>query len=403
MTTNRKILLIVGSLLGLLSLVIIINVTYNFYNFGQKNAIKKAHSIAESVRDGLTSHMINNTMDNRFIFLDNMMRHQDVENLRTLRAKNVITQFGRGNVDIYEYDDIEKKVMNTTQSITQPYTLHNKRMMRVSIPYVATKYSNPNCLSCHTNVNEGDVLGVISMDLNIEDVYDESMRIIFYIIAMSVIFLVISIFIANHYIKPYIKLFDDLEEGISKAYRGDFSHYVTTDLSNEAGNVANRLNELSEIFRFKKTIELDQDKHTIYKRLGHILRDSFSIDRFVMMEVNNKEKKREVIYKSDNDFDAGVYGKDAMECRAFRTSENVISSDFHNICETCTKKYPFICVPFVLGDEHDLILHIQASSEENLQEINNNIPIIQNYFDLAKPVLETKMLLDILHNSTMIL
>jgi diguanylate cyclase (GGDEF)-like protein len=401
MQTNKKVLFVVSLLLGSFALVTIINVALNFRSFGEKSAIEKAHSIAESVRDGLTSHMLNDTMDKRFVYLDNMMRHQEVENLRTLRSKSVIEQFGMGNVDVYEYDDIEKKVMQNSQSVTKLYNAHNTMMMRVTIPYVATKYSNPNCLSCHTNVKEGDVLGVISMDMSIEDVYQISIDMIWRIIGVTFVFLLLSIVVANRYIRPYMRLFDDLETGISKAYRGDFTHYVTTNLSNEAGAVARRLNELSEIFRFKKTIELDENKEAIYKRLAYVLTHSFKIERFVIHEIDVKEKGRKVIYKSTDDFEEGVFGSDAMLCRAYRTSSMVFSSDFHDICEVCCSGCHYICIPLSINDNFELIVHIQVADEEEIVRINEHIPIIKNYFEVAKPVLESKILLEILHNTTL--
>jgi len=402
MGTNKKVLIVIGMLLGVLSLATIGNVTYNFMNFGERSAQKKAHSIAESVRDSLTSHMVNGTMENRFMFLDNMMRHQEVKNLRVLRAKNVIDQFGHGNLDTYEYDEIEKQVINNAKSLTKVYEHQENLFMRVTIPYVATKYSNPNCLSCHSNVKEGDVLGVISMDLDITDVKYESIDVILRIMGITIVFLIIVLLVGNRYIKPYVKLFDDLEEGISKAYRGDFSHHVSTDLSDEAGEVAQRLNELSEIFRFKKTIELDIDKEAIYQRLAHVLKSLFHIEHFVFMEVDIKEKERKVIYETQHEWGDGVYGISAMNCRAFRTGSSVISSDFENICEVCCQNgCNFICLEFDINDSYELIVHIQTSSEEELKKIQQHIPIITNYFELAKPVLESKILMEILTNSTL--
>jgi len=403
MKTNKKVLVVVGLLLGFLSLATVVNVAYNFMKFGQKSAQQKAHSIAESVRDSLTSHMVNGTMDNRFMFLDNMMRHQDVENLRVLRSKNVIDQFGQGSVDTYEYDDIEKRVISSAKSLTSLYTKEDEVYMRVTIPYIATKYSNPNCLSCHVNVNEGDVLGVISMDLDITDVKYESIDVILRIMLITVIFLFIALFVGNRYIEPYLQLFDDLEEGISKAYRGDFSHHVKTNLENEAGEVADRLNELSEIFRFKKTIELDPDKESIYKRLAYVLENSFGIKNFVFMEVDNKQKERKVIYETEHNWSEGVYGLSAMSCRAFRTGTKVLSSDFDNICDVCCQENcNFICLPFDINDTYELVVHIQTNTQEELRRVQDHVPIITNYFELARPVLESKLLMQILTDSTLI-
>jgi len=403
MRTNKKVLIVVALLLGFLSIATISNVVYNFAKFGEKSAEQQAHSIAESVRDSLTSHMVNGTMDKRFMYLDNMMRHQDVENLRVLRSKSVIEQYGLGKIDVYEYDDIEKKVIDSAKSVTKVYEKDNDFFMRVTIPYIAKKYSNPNCLSCHSNVKEGDVLGVISMDLDITDIKDESIDVIFKIILITIIFLVIALIVGNRYIEPYVKLFDDLEEGISRAYRGDFSHQVETSLSNEAGEVADRLNELSEIFRFKKTIELDPDKNSIYGRLAHVLINLFDIKNFVFMEIDIKNKERRVIYETSYDFSDGVYGTSSMNCRAFRTGSTVLSTDFDNICDVCCESgCNFICLPFDINESYDLVVHIQTQTKEELKKVKDHLPIITNYFELARPVLESKILMEILTNSTLV-
>ena len=105
-------------------------------------------------------------------------------------------------------------------------------------------------MECHIT-KEGDVLGVISMDMDISSTRTEGILIATKVLAIVFILFFVSIFIINCYIKPYIKLFDDLEDGITQIYRGDFSYHIDTTLTNEAGQVAKRLNELSEIYRFK--------------------------------------------------------------------------------------------------------------------------------------------------------
>ncbi|MBN2782468.1 MAG: GGDEF domain-containing protein, partial [Campylobacterales bacterium] len=202
----------------------VLNVSLNFRSFSKDLAIDKAKSIAESVRDGLTSHMVNGTMDKRELFLENMSKHQDVKNLHLFRTQKVIEQFGDGSDMEHVYSQLEDKVLKSGVS---SYILNesiNSTYVTVGIPYIATKHSNPNCLSCHTNSSEGDVLGVISMDIDMGFIRDNGLFIILKIILISIIFLIVAMYIAKKIIKPYVKLFDDLEEGISKAYRGDFSH-----------------------------------------------------------------------------------------------------------------------------------------------------------------------------------
>lgn len=402
MTTNKKVIFIVTIMLILLSLLTIINVALNLKDFGIKNSIEKSNSIAEAVRDGLTAHMINGAMNNKELFLENMSRHQNVKNLRVLRSKSVIDQFQKGDINSYVYTDMEKEVLQTKKSITKVVESSKNLVMNVTIPYIASSHSTPNCLSCHTNVKEGDVLGIISMDVDLDSAKEEGLAIITKIITITLIFLIIAIFTTRHFIRPYIKLFEDLELGIDKAYKGDFSYKVTTSLSDDAGKVAQRLNELSDIFRFKKTIELDATKQDIYNRLAHILINHLSIKNFVIFEINNSKKEKKVVYKTDYHWDENFINLNISFCRANRISSEVFSTEFHKICESCyCENAEMICLPFTINDSYSLLLHIRCDSREEVEIIKESIAIIKNYFDIAQPVLESKLLMNILKDSSL--
>ncbi len=371
-------------------------------DFGIKNSIEKSNSIAEAVRDGLTAHMINGAMKNKEIFLENMSRHQNVKNLRVLRAQSVIEQFPSNENNSNVYNEMEKEVLQTRKSITKVIESSKNLTMNVTIPYIATSHSTPNCLSCHTNVKEGDVLGIISMDVDLDSVKDEGIAIITKIIAITLIFLIIAIFTARHFIRPYVKLFEDLELGIDKAYKGDFSYKVSTALSDDAGKVAKRLNELSDIFRFKKTIELDVTKQDIYNRLAHILTNHLNIKNFIIFEINNSKKEKKAVYKTEYAWDENFINSNISLCRAYRTSSEVYSTEFYKICEACfCENTEMICLPFIINDSYSLLLHIRCESREEVETIKESIAIIKNYFDIAQPVLESKLLMNILKDSSL--
>jgi two-component system cell cycle response regulator len=404
MSTNKKVFIIVFTMLSILSLATIINVALNFSEFSKKTAISKSHLVAESVRDGLTAFMVNGTMDKRFLFIENMMNHQDVQNLHLIRSKSVIELFGESSDDNKVMSKLEKLVLDSGESKYQITENYDEAFVEVAIPYIATKYSNPNCLECHTNAKEGDVLGVISMSVDIAPDRKEGIAIITRVIIITIIFLFLAIFIANRYIKPYVRLFDDLEEGISKAYRGDFSYHVETDLSDEAGKVAKRLNELSEIFRFKKTIELDKDKNAIYERIKYILQNHFDISDFVLYEIDSKNKTRSIVATTST---SEAHAKDVLKsevstCRAYRTNDKVISSDFYKICASChSDGYEYVCLPFNISDTYSLVLHVRTQYKDDMARIKDLIPVITNYFELAEPVLESKFLMEVLEMSTL--
>lgn len=404
MSTNNKVLIIVFVMLSILSISTVVNVWVNFIDFGKRAAVDRAYSIAESVRDGLTSHMTLGAMDKRDLFLSNMIKHQKVKTLRVIRSKKLIEEFGDGGLDPYKYDDIEKEVLSNAKTITNIINEDKEQFLRITIPYIATKYSKPNCLSCHTSEKEGDVLGAISLELDISEVKHKTVDTISKIILISFIFLILAFFITGYIIKPYVKLFDDLEEGIGKAYRGDFSHYVTTNLSDEAGKVAKRLNDLSEIFRFKKTIELDYDKEKIYERIGYILEHNFNLENFIIFENNIGMKKRKIVKKSNKStfIDDNEIQNSEKICRALRTNLQVSSTDFYNICDLChLNNRETICLPFTISDEFSLTLLIYIDNPNELIKMKEQVSIISNYFELAAPVLQTKFLMSKLHEKSL--
>ena len=403
-STKKKVLTVVLLLFVVLTLIISTNIILNFKSFSETVAINQANSIALSIRDSLTSDMVNNTMDKRELFLSNMVKNQKVQNLHLFRSQKVVELFGNGTSNENMYSNLEAKVAKEGKSSYEIHENLDKAIVSIAIPYIAKSDENPNCLQCHTNAKDGDVLGVISMDVDITPIRSEGVMITLKIILITIVFLIVALYIGKRFVKPYIKLFNDLEDGISKAYSGDFSSYVQTDLSDEAGKVAEKLNELSEIFRFKKTIELDDKKEIIYERLAHILNDRFKVKQFLIMEIDDKTLTRKVIYNTieRNKLPATTFGSIANDCRAYRTSSDVLSSEFYKICTTCYNEgCEYFCMPFKISDSISIVLHIREESVQKIEEIRSLEPIIRNYFELAQPVLESKYLTDILKEKSL--
>ena len=221
MSTNHKVVFIVTIMLVLLSISTTLNVALNLRDFAITNTIEKSNSIAQAVRDGLTIQMINGSLENRDLFLENMIKHQNVKNLRVLRTQSVQEQFPKKDCEL-NFTQNEKKVLETQKSQTEIKEFLSGFAMNIAIPYIATKDSNPNCLSCHNNAKEGDILGVISMDIDMDSIKNETFIIITKIVFITLFFLILAIFITRYFIKPYTRLFEDLELGINKAYKGDF-------------------------------------------------------------------------------------------------------------------------------------------------------------------------------------
>ncbi len=442
MKTNHKILFIVALMLIGLAIATITNVALNFREYGYSNAIEKSKMTAEIVRDGLTAHMVNGVMDKRQFFLSNIEQLQDVQSLWIVRSENVIAQHGMGIANERPRDAIDAKVLKegiSAQKITED---SQKAILRVTIPYVASANDSPNCLSCH-NAKEGEVLGAISMEFNINDVRQTGAMTIAKIFGINLLFLIVALWVTNHYFKPYIHLLENLQQGIKRARTGDFSYRFQTTLKDAGSEVAEQMNtlfermektfvgikqdlstfmsrsniscsdpldttgiiikELSDVYKFKKTIELDNSKEAIYDRFIYVLKERFNFTHFALYEVEKRSKERKLIYITDHkSFCLPTVDQDANECRAYRTNSDIYSTDFPNVCQSCSAvEEEYTCIPFNINDDLALILSYSSQDTAEIEALNHALPSIKNYFEAAKAVIESRTLMDKLRDSSL--
>ena len=443
MQTKSKLLLFVTLMLLGLGVATIINVSLNFRDYSIKSATQKATMAAAIVQDGLTAHMVNGIMDKRGYFLNQISNNNDkIKKLWIVRSEKVIQQYGNGFNNETIRDAIDKEVLNTGKTVKAITESTENSMLRITIPYKATVDNGPNCLSCH-DVNRGDTLGVISMEFDITDMRNTGMFTILKILALNLIFIVVVLFLINYYVTPYMKLFFDMQQGIKKAYRGDFSHVFTTTVSGDAKNIIDQLNtlfrkmqetfgdikynlstfipqgcisssdplqeaktiigELSDIYKFKKTIEHDATKDIVYQRIVDVLHNKYKLSHFAFYEVDTLKSTRRLVYISNGE---SICKKEvdtnASLCRAQRTNSTVISSEFVNLCRECNcKGLEYICIPFTINEENSLIISITVHDKNELSKINTFIKSIENYLEAAKPVIESKILMDKLRDSSL--
>lgn len=442
MKTNQKILLIVALMLIGLAIATITNVALNFREYGYNNAVEKSKMTAEIVRDGLTSHMVNGVMDKRQFFLNNISHLKDVQSLWIVRSNNVIAQHGVGMGNERPRDAIDEKVLKDGLYVQKITENSKNATLRVTIPYIASSFESPNCLSCH-NAKEGDVLGAISMEFNINDIRQTGAMTIAKIFGINLLFLIIALWVTNYYFKPYIHLLENLQQGIKRARTGDFTYRFKTSLKDAGSEVAEQMNtlfekmeetfsgikhdlntfmsrsniscadplnstgliikELSDVYKFKKTIELDASKEEIYDRFVYVLKERFHFSHFALYEIEKQSKVRKLIYITDHvSFCNPIVDQDANQCRAYRTNSDIYSTDFPNVCQNCTlEDKEYTCIPFNINDDLSLILSFSAKNVETIERYNLSLPSIKNYFEAAKAVIESRTLMDKLRDSSL--
>ncbi|MCK4975022.1 MAG: GGDEF domain-containing protein [Sulfurimonas sp.] len=443
MTTKSRLLLIVTFMLLGLTAATIINISLNFREYSINSAVEKSKLAANIVKDGLTSHMVNGIMDKRQYFLNQISSEENVEFLRLVRADSIVKQYGPGLNEEILRDAIDKEVLRTGKTIKKITETPENIIMRITIPYKATTdNSNPNCLNCH-NVKKGETLGAISMEFDISNMRNSGMVTILKILGINLLFIVVVLILMNYYVAPYMKLFANMQEGVKKAYSGDFTHNFSSSVGGDAKKVVNQMNslfgkmqetfgdikynlatfipqgcvssadplneaktiinELSDIYKFKKTIELDASKDAVYSRIVDTLKIKYNLSRFSLYEINNSQHVRKPIYTHNGDSICLEYvDEDSTQCRAHRTKTDVVSSEFINLCQSCkAEDLNYICLSFTINSEYSLVLSITTQESDEINRIQTQVPSIKNYLEAAKPVIESRILMDKLRDTSL--
>jgi diguanylate cyclase (GGDEF)-like protein len=412
----------------------IISTAFNFREYGIKTAEHKASLTAEIVKIGLTSHMVNGIMSQRDFFLNQIGNVEKISQLWIARSPTVIEQYGEGHNNETPRDKIDTQVLKSGKVESVTTEMPSKSIMRVSIPFVATEYGTPNCMACH-KAQEGEVLGVVSMVMDITDIRTSSLKTIFYNIAITIVTIILVFMVITRFIKPFVNIFYSIRDVMQSAYHGDYSVRIKGHQNKESQTVAKMLNtmleklqhtfeeldkkvyvfiknknyvkepdplininttieRLSDIYKFKQTIENDKDLEDIYNRIAFVLKEHFKLDDFTMIEIDTMNKVKKIVY-SEKECHCGIL---EGECRADRIHSSVDSSIFKNSCELY--KYEgteYICTPHTISNELTLVLTIVTKSVKETEHVRTITSDIEDYITTARPAIVSKKLMQTLN------
>jgi diguanylate cyclase (GGDEF)-like protein len=424
----------------LLTSIIVVLVAIGSRQIGYDGVKKKAYLTADIVKNSLTSHMVNGNMSQRDVFLDSIGQLKNVQSLWLVRAKSVSEQFGNSNLaNENPKDDVDLEVLKSgVEKIVIEESLYTANL-RITIPYTASSLDKPNCLNCH-NAKEGEVLGAISLSFDISEDRGSNVMVLLYIIGTIAIFLIIFLIFIRKRITPYTNSFDSLSDVLKRVHEGDYSIRAKAGVLKEDKEVSNWLNELiekletvltgieknltsfvhnrtsnvnhdklitakeiiediSEIYHYKKTIENDLTIDDIYHRLILVLKDKLEIDCFIIFETDLIKDERKTIYTTNGAIACCDLKQNIKElCRAERINSIVASENFPEICRVakCKADENYICIPFYVNEQKNIAIHIVSKSKEELNSLKYKIGIIKKYLEETKPILESKILMEAL-------
>lgn len=159
---------------------------HEFERSGLKAAENRTNTVADSVNNGLNT-MMEIQIGDKDVISDKKSRQRFIKQLgvsdkllelRVIRGKGTNDEFGEGLPEERPVDDIDREVLATGKpKFKLNVTDGGDASLRAVIPSVAMKeFRSSKCLECH-GVNEGVVLGAISVTLDIKDDMAEISRI----------------------------------------------------------------------------------------------------------------------------------------------------------------------------------------------------------------------------------
>ena len=449
MSLNSKVtMFFVAMAVSLIVMLVAINL-YAFRSFSIATSSEHIRTAAEIVRVHLTEAMINGVIDKRESFLQRLMDVQGLDTARVVRSALVVQQFGKGLGRESPSDDIERQVLRDGKPQYRVEEGERGTLFRGTIPFIASTHGSPNCLQCH-QVEEGAVLGAVTMAMSIEDLKIKAVFTVAGIIGTVALFSAVTFWLIRRVIQPVSTTALNVEFAVQRALRGDFKGQVEQRTEDEVGQIAADMNRLltfldnglnrigdsvarltnripsadenllnatidmvdglSRAARFKQAIEEDETKAEIHQRLARMLDEEFAIKTFSLYEITPNKNQMTPLFV-DGVPDAACRWCDPQilvrseGCRARRTGHRVDGITSPGICYAFQPRddgsdHKYICLPILQSGQVGNVVQL-VTTAANQDRLLSQIPFVNVYLREAAPVLETKRLMETLRESSL--
>jgi methyl-accepting chemotaxis protein len=216
-------------------------------------AKQKAEVSADGVLNGLNMLMLNGIIsdaDQRKIYVEKMGASNKVVELRVMRNKPVIDQYGPGLPSEQAVDDLDRLALSTGKQQSSLQHADGIHKLRVVVPFIAMKeFRGTNCLMCHI-VPEGSVNGAASITLDVTEEYalmDKANLILWGVqLAVQLILYFAIGWIIGFFIRPTQELQQAM---VAMQTSGDLAKRAPVRSQDEVGQTVTAFNALANNFQ----------------------------------------------------------------------------------------------------------------------------------------------------------
>jgi diguanylate cyclase (GGDEF)-like protein len=450
MNLNKKVTLFSVMLAAVMIVVLTVVSLLSFRQFSIMSAQAQVRSAAEIILVSLTEAMVNGVISKHEVFLQRLGEVKGLQTVHVVRGPNVEQQFGKGLAYERAPDDIEVKVLQDGKPYFTVLDETSDPIFRGTIPFVATRIGTPNCLQCH-NVPEGTVLGAVTLTVSVGHLKDGAILVSAAMVAAVAFFMVLMLLFFRRLVRPMITTANDVQEAVGHAIQGDFHANIQQRTNDEIGQVAQDVNKLMQFLhkglseirqdvsqllkhkppddtgnlldstvemvqglinasQFKQSIEEDENKTEIYRRLSAAVRERFGLHHFSIYEVQSN-KNLMIPIAVDGEFGAPCRWCDPQillrseTCRARRTGHLINAIESPGICFAFhppedNNSYHHVCFPIMQSGMVGGVLQLMFGADE-IGRMKEVVPYLNVYLREAAPVIEAKRLMDTLRESNL--
>ncbi|MFH0710275.1 MAG: GGDEF domain-containing protein [Pseudomonadota bacterium] len=408
MHLKTKISLLLFSSLFILFSAIFLNTIADLRNASAVSAKMQALSAAKVIEAGLTAHMISGTMNQRDEFLKQISSLEIMKRLWVVRSQKVSHQYGKGVFSQDAQDGIDKSVLLSGEAVIETKgSILEDATVRLSIPYKATSGEKIDCLSCH-DVKAGDTLGVISLEMQTNDLKALNYRNILITAILLVLFFALLAYFLYSKVLIYFDRFDAMGECARAVEEGDYHARISDELSADKDAASlNRLVEkfqtlletmrenlsglirldttkdplialsegsarLSEINNFSQTLQKDVNTQEVYKHIASHFCEKFDINDVNIIAYDPLLQESVIVHETKQIMCDALSG-----CRAARTGEIVDSSQPDGICpKMIIPNEHYICFPCVITPTSTLVVSTVSDKKNLLNSVRYNKHIV---------------------------
>lgn len=239
-TIKQKIIftLLTFFILGLSALFFYIS--HNFKAISDQSARDQLQTLSAAVFQGINTGM---KLGNPEEELEKLRAIEGIEDLKVYRSQDVIDIFGKPEKAIK--DGSIKQVYESKQDMLEDVYHDAKHLFVLKKPLVA----NAECVACHANAKEGDVLGVMELEISFEKIdaslsaFETNLTIGMLVAALFAI-TVFSIFFKQVVLKPISYLTERAKD--LSAGEGDLTQRLHILANDEVGEASTYINYFIE-------------------------------------------------------------------------------------------------------------------------------------------------------------